>query len=101
MIERFDLRELSSSTGRRRLRRAVPVALVSGDPDNAKKVAEQLGIQAKNIYNYQNFDTIRNNPEIDVVYIVLPNSMHEEYTVRAAAARIACWTSSAPDPLRR
>lgn len=65
---------------------AKPVALVSGDPAKAKKVAAQHGIQEKNIYNYQNFDTIRDNPEIDVVYIVLPNSMHEEYTIRAAAA---------------
>jgi predicted dehydrogenase len=65
---------------------AKPVALVSGDSNKAKQVAGQYGISEKNIYNYQNFDDIRNNPEIDVVYIVLPNSMHEEFTVRAAAA---------------
>jgi predicted dehydrogenase len=65
---------------------AKPVALVSGDREKAKNVAAQYGIAEKNIYNYQNFDDIRNNPEIDVVYIVLPNSMHEEFTVRAAKA---------------
>lgn len=63
-----------------------PVALVSGDAVKAAKVADQYGISAKNIYNYQNFDNIRDNPDIDVVYIVLPNSMHEEFTVRAAKA---------------
>lgn len=63
-----------------------PVALVSGDAAKAKKVAAQHGIEEKNIYNYQNFDTIKNNPAVEVVYIVLPNGMHEEYTVRAAAA---------------
>jgi predicted dehydrogenase len=63
-----------------------PVAVVSGDGAKAKKVASQYGIDEKNIYSYQNFDSIKNNPAIDVVYIVLPNSMHEEYTVRAAAA---------------
>ena len=63
-----------------------PVALVSGDIEKAKKVALQYGIKESSIYNYQNFDNIKDNPDIDVVYIVLPNSMHEEFTIRAAKA---------------
>src|SRR6266496_5058990 len=63
-----------------------PVALVSGHPDKAKKLAQQYGINEKSIYNYENFDSIKDNPEVDVVYVVLPNSMHCEYTVRAAQA---------------
>ncbi|MGI4727896.1 MAG: Gfo/Idh/MocA family protein [Janthinobacterium lividum] len=62
------------------------VALVSGDPEKARKVAMQYDVPQKNIYNYQNFDNIKNNPEVDVVYIVLPNAMHEEYVIRAAKA---------------
>lgn len=62
------------------------VALVSGNAEKAQKVASQYGIASKNIYSYQNYDQIKNNPEIDAVYIVLPNGMHEEYTVRAAQA---------------
>jgi len=62
------------------------VALVSGNRAKAEKVAAQYGVATKNIYNYQNFDEIKNNPEIDVVYIVLPNGMHAEYTIRAAQA---------------
>ncbi len=65
---------------------ARPVALVSGHPEKANEQAKMYGIDPKNIYNYDNFDSIKNNPEIDVVYIVLPNSMHCEYTVRAAQA---------------
>jgi predicted dehydrogenase len=65
---------------------ARPVALVSGHPDKAKQQTEKYGINPKNIYNYENFDSIKDNPEIDVVYVVLPNSMHAEYTVRAAKA---------------
>ncbi|MGD0462049.1 MAG: Gfo/Idh/MocA family oxidoreductase [Tepidisphaeraceae bacterium] len=63
-----------------------PVALVSGHPDKAKKVAAKYRIDPKHIYNYDNFDSIKDNPLIDVVYIVLPNGMHAEYTVRAFAA---------------
>ncbi|RDC61717.1 Gfo/Idh/MocA family protein [Adhaeribacter pallidiroseus] len=61
-------------------------ALVSGNPEKAQKVAKQYGIPDKGIYNYQNFDNIKNNPDVQVVYIVLPNSMHEEFTVRSANA---------------
>jgi predicted dehydrogenase len=62
------------------------VALVSGHPDKANQQASRYGINPKNIYNYENFDTIKDNPEVDVVYIVLPNGMHAEYTIRAAKA---------------
>jgi predicted dehydrogenase len=62
------------------------VALVSGNMEKAKKVAMQYDVPQKNLYTYQNFDDIKNNPEIDAVYIVLPNSMHEEFVVRAAKA---------------
>lgn len=62
------------------------VALVSGDAKKAAKVALQYGIAPENLYDYGNFDGIRDNPAIDAVYIVLPNSMHEEFTLRAAAA---------------
>jgi predicted dehydrogenase len=65
---------------------AKPTALVSGDAAKANQVAQQYGINPKNIYNYQNYDDIRNNPDVEVIYIVLPNSMHLEYTVRGAKA---------------
>jgi predicted dehydrogenase len=61
-------------------------ALVSGHPEKAKRVAEQYGVQESSIYSYENFELIRDNPNIDAVYIALPNSMHAEYTIRAAQA---------------
>jgi predicted dehydrogenase len=63
-----------------------PVALVSGDPQKAAQLAAQHGIPSQNLYSYANFDAIRNNPAIEAVYIVLPNSQHEEFTARAARA---------------
>src|SRR5438270_10925646 len=58
------------------------VAFVSGHPDKASKLALRYGVDPKNIYNYQNYDSIKDNPEVDIIYIVLPNGMHAEYTVR-------------------
>jgi predicted dehydrogenase len=62
------------------------VGLVSGDPAKAKRVAAEYGVPEKNIYNYQNYDSIRDNPDIDIVYVCLPVAMHAEYTIRAAKA---------------
>lgn len=63
-----------------------PVALVSGHPDKANKLAARYGINPKNIYNYQNYDSLKDNLEVDIIYIVLPNSMHAEYTIRGFQA---------------
>ncbi|MBA2353509.1 MAG: Gfo/Idh/MocA family oxidoreductase, partial [Acidobacteria bacterium] len=37
-------------------------------------------------YSYDTFDRIAENPEIDAVYIVLPNNLHAEYTIRGHRA---------------
>jgi predicted dehydrogenase len=71
---------------------AYPAALVSGSPEKARKLAEQYKIDEKSIYSYENFDQIKDNPNVDLVYVVLPNSMHREYVIRAAKAgkHVAC-----------
>lgn len=61
-------------------------ALVSGDPEKARRVAAEHKVPERSIYSYDTFDRIRDNPDVDVVYVVLPNSMHAEYTIRAAQA---------------
>jgi predicted dehydrogenase len=61
--------------------------LITGTPAKADSWGKKYNVPAKNIYNYQNFDEIAKNPAIDLVYIVLPNSMHKEYTIRAAKAK--------------
>ena len=60
--------------------------IVTGTPSKAEKWKKLYNLADKNIYNYQNFDSLANNPEIDVVYVVLPPSMHAEYSIRAAQA---------------
>ena len=60
--------------------------IVTGTPDKIPRWQREYGIPDRNVYNYQNFDEIANNPDIDIVYVVLPSSMHSEYCVRAANA---------------
>ena len=60
--------------------------IVTGTPAKAAAWKTKYNLEDKDIYNYETFDTIRDNPDIDVVYVVLPNSMHPEYTIRAAQA---------------
>src|SRR5580700_2140100 len=60
-------------------------ALVTGHPDTkGKHYAAMYGIPETSIYTYETYDRIRDNKDVDAVYIGLPNSMHREYTVRAA-----------------
>ncbi|HOX82824.1 MAG TPA: Gfo/Idh/MocA family oxidoreductase [Chryseolinea sp.] len=65
--------------------------IVTGTPSKAEQWKKQHNIPDKNIYNYQNFDSLANNPDIDVIYIVLPPSMHAEYSIRAAKAGKHVW----------
>jgi predicted dehydrogenase len=60
--------------------------IVTGTPAKAEIWKKKYNIPDKNIYNYQNFDEIANNPDIDIVYVVLPNGLHHEFTLRAAKA---------------
>lgn len=60
--------------------------IVTGSSQKAAEWKEKYRIPENNSYTYQNFDSIRGNPEIDIVYVVLPNSMHAEYVIRAAQA---------------
>ena len=65
--------------------------IVTGTPAKAAVWKAKHKIPEKNIYNYETFDSIAENPDIDVVYIVLPPSMHKEYVIRAAKAGKHVW----------
>src|SRR3569833_116348 len=62
------------------------VGIVTGTPSKAVDWAKRYNIPQKNIYNYENFGEIANNPDIDIIYVVLPVYMHKEYTIKAAQA---------------
>jgi predicted dehydrogenase len=73
-------------------------AVVSGHADKAQRIAAANGVPEKNIYSYATFDRLADNPDVDVVYVVLPNAMHAEYTIRAARAgkHVYCEKPMAP-----
>ena len=62
-------------------------ALVSGSPDKLKAVVAQYAIPPDSLYSYDDFDSIAQNENVQIIYIVLPNAMHKEFTLRAASAR--------------
>ncbi len=65
--------------------------IVTGTPSKAAVWKAKYHIPDANCYNYKTFDNIADNPDIDVIYIVLPPSMHKEYVIRAAKAGKQVW----------
>lgn len=60
------------------------VALVSGDKEKATIQARQLGLKDSDVYDYDHFEELEKRDDVQAVFIVLPNSLHREYTERAA-----------------
>lgn len=66
--------------------RAKLVGVISGTPSKIEAWRSKYNIPEKNCYNYQNFDAIKDNPDIDAVYIITPNALHKEQAIRVAKA---------------
>lgn len=62
------------------------VGVISGTPSKIKAWQTKYNIPEKNCYNYENFDNIKNNPDIDAVYVITPNSLHHSQVIRVARA---------------
>lgn len=60
--------------------------IVTGSPGKAAQWQHDYQLPIRNCYTYETFDQLRHDPGIDLVYITLPNGLHKEYTLRAAAA---------------
>lgn len=61
--------------------------LISGTPDKLKSWGSLYGVPESSRYNYENFDRVRDNPDIDAVYIITPNALHKEQAIRVAKAK--------------
>jgi predicted dehydrogenase len=66
--------------------RAKITGVISGTPSKIKIWQSKYNIPEKNCYNYQNFDDIKNNPDIDAVYVITPNGLHKDQVIRVAKA---------------
>jgi predicted dehydrogenase len=67
-------------------KRAKLVGVISGTPSKIADWQQKYGIPAANCYNYENFDNIKDNPNIDAVYIITPNALHHDQAIRVAKA---------------
>jgi predicted dehydrogenase len=67
------------------------VGIVTGTPSKIPVWQKEYGIKDKNVYHYENMDQIANNPDIDVIYIVLPTGLHAKYAIKAAHTGKHVW----------
>jgi predicted dehydrogenase len=62
------------------------VGVISGTPSKITDWQSRYNIPEKNCYNYENFDNIKDNPDIDAVYVITPNGLHHDEVIRVAKA---------------
>ena len=62
------------------------VALCSSDPEKLRTLAARYGVSHR--VTYGQYDALLRSGGIDAVYIVMPNSLHAEFAVRAARAGV-------------
>ncbi len=61
-------------------------AVVSGTESKRINWAKKYNLADNSVYTYEEFDQIATNDQVDIVYVVLPNSMHKDFVIRAAEA---------------
>lgn len=62
------------------------VGVISGTPSKITAWQAKYNIPAKNCYNYENFDAVKDNPDIDAIYVITPNALHKDQVIRVAKA---------------
>jgi predicted dehydrogenase len=67
-------------------KKAKLVGVISGTPSKIKDWQSKFNIPTKNCYNYENFDRIKDNKDIDAVYVITPNALHHDQVIRVARA---------------
>ena len=67
-------------------KKAKLVGVISGTPAKVTAWKSKYNIPDKNCYDYSNFDKIKDNPDIDAVYVITPNALHKDQVIRVAKA---------------
>jgi glucose-fructose oxidoreductase len=60
--------------------------VVTGSRSKGLEWARKYGFSEKNVFGYDTMAQIAGNPDIDVVYVVTPNSLHAGHCIAAAKA---------------
>jgi predicted dehydrogenase len=60
--------------------------LISGSPSKLKDWQKKYNVPGKNCYNYDTFDEVKSNPDIDAIYVITPNALHHGQVIRVARA---------------
>lgn len=66
--------------------RAKLVGVISGTPSKIEVWQQKYGIPPENCYSYDTVAEIKNNKNIDAVYVITPNALHKEHTIALAKA---------------
>lgn len=60
--------------------------VVTGSPAKGRKWARNYGFPERNVFAYDTIGNMAGNPDIDIVYVVTPNSLHAGHCIAAAKA---------------
>jgi glucose-fructose oxidoreductase len=60
--------------------------VVTGSRDKGAQWSRQYGFPEAHIWNYDRVHELAGNPDIDIVYVVTPNSLHAEHAIKVAQA---------------
>ena len=58
-------------------------AVVSGTPEKRDKWKAKYDLDG-HVYSYEEYEKLADDDAVDVIYVVLPNGMHADYTIRGA-----------------
>ncbi|HYC70307.1 MAG TPA: Gfo/Idh/MocA family oxidoreductase [Opitutaceae bacterium] len=62
------------------------MGVVTGDRAKGQQWAKDYGFPEKNIWHYDTMQEMRDNPDIDIIYVVTPPGLHAQHAIAAARA---------------
>lgn len=65
--------------------------IVTGSPEKIKPWQKKYKIPERNVFSYDTLPRIAESDDIDVVYVVVPTSLHAKYSIAAAEAGKHVW----------
>ncbi len=65
--------------------------IITGSPEKVPEWQRKYKIKDANVYSYDDMDTITDNDDIDIIYVVTPTGTHKSFSVQAANAGKHVW----------